>query len=328
MNLRRGCGCCAGVLLLVALPVLAQQEQFRERQILDPESDEWVDQAIEPATPGGDLEQARSYLATGEASKALKLLKRWTEENGAHERYNEGMFLLGEAYFEAGDFYKAYESYDVCVQGTSGDLFYRALKRQMDVARGFLAGQKRIVWRVLKLPAYDDGIQILDRVWEQVPGTRMGEEALKRKADYFFENGDMDLAQDEYANLAKQYPSGRFTRSAMLRSAEAANAAFPGIRFDDRALVEADERYRQVRTAFPDYAERENVDERLEGIRQQRAEKDLEVARWYEKTNQLGAAEYYFRLILKTWPDTVSAAEARSRLRAMGVEVPDVSGEQ
>lgn len=307
---------------------LAQDEQFRERQVLDPETNEWVDQPIEPATPGGELEEARSLLATGKAGEALKLLKSWTAANPDHDRHHEGLFLLGEAYFETGDYYKAYESYDVVVQGTSGELFYRALKRQMDVARGFLAGQKRIVWRILRLPAYDDGIQILDRVWEQVPGTRMGEEALKRKADYFFENGDMDLAQDEYANLARQYPRGRFTRSAMLRSAEAANAAFPGIKFDDRALVEAEERYRQVQAAFPDYAERENVDVRLEGIRQQRAEKDLYVADWYERTKQAGAAEYYYRRILKDWPDTVAAAQARSRLRAMGFDVPETAGGQ
>jgi outer membrane protein assembly factor BamD (BamD/ComL family) len=282
-----------------------------------------VDQPIEPATPGGELEQARSLLATGDARQALSLLKDWTEQNPDHERYHEGMFLLGEAYFETGDYYKAYEGYEAVVQSTSGDLFYRALKREMDVARGFLAGQKRIVWRILRLPAYDDGLQILDRVWEQVPGTRMGEEALKRKADYYFDNGDMDLAQDEYANLARQYPRGRFTRSAMLRSAEASNAAFPGIKFDDRALVESEERYKQVQAAYPDFAARENVDVRLEGIRQQRAEKDLSVARWYEKTKQAGAAEYYYKIILKEWPDTVAAAEARSRLRAMGVEFAD-----
>src|SRR5262249_54892033 len=147
----------------------------------DPQQNEWVDQAVEPATPGGELEQARSLLATGEASQALKLLKKWTKENPDHERYQEGMFLLGEAYFETGDYYKAYETYEIVVQNTSGELFYRAIRREMDVARGFLAGQRRILWRIFRIPAYDDGIKIMDRVWEQIPGTRMGEEALKRK---------------------------------------------------------------------------------------------------------------------------------------------------
>jgi outer membrane protein assembly factor BamD (BamD/ComL family) len=170
-------------------------------------------------------------------------------------------------------------------------------------------------------------VDLLDRVWERVPGTRLGELALKLKADYYFSNGDLDLAQDEYANLAKQYPSGRYVELAMLRAAEAAEAAFPGIRFDATPLVEADERYRQVQAAFPTYAERENIPDRLLGIREQRAEKDLDIALWYARTRQPSAAEFYYRQVLADWPDTFAAADARTRLRAMGARLEDLEPE-
>jgi outer membrane protein assembly factor BamD (BamD/ComL family) len=109
-------------------------------------------------------------------------------------------------------------------------------------------------------------------------------------------------------------------RLALLRSAEAAAAAFPGVEFDDRALLEAEARYEQVRSAFPVYAEQERIEDRLAGIRQQRAAKDFAVARWYERVNQAGAAEFYYRQVLQDWPDTTQAAEARSRLRGLGIE--------
>lgn len=308
------------VALLACAAAAAQEEQYRERQVLDPETGQWVDQQVEPATPQGELDEARSLLARGESGDALKLLKKWTEANPDHDRHLEGMFLLGEAYFEEGDFYKAYESYDVVIQNTGGDLFFKAIRREMDVARAFLSGQKRIMWRIFRLPAYDDGVKILDRVWEQVPGTRTGEEALKLKADYHFDNGDLDQAQDGYVQMAREYPSGRYTRLAMLRAAEAAEASFPGVKRDDRALVEADERYRQVRAAYPDYASREGVDDRIENIRQKRAEKDLSVAQWYEKVGRNGAAEFYYRRILRDFSGTLAASEAQGRLRALGVE--------
>ena len=137
----------------------------------------------------------------------------------------------------------------------------------------------------------------------------------------------MDLAQDEYNNLVQQYPSGRYVQLAMLRSAEAAEAAFPGIRFDDKPLIEADERYRQVLATFPAFAERESIPERLDGIKQERAEKDLDIARWYERTRQPSAAEFYYRQILKDWSDTVAAADARTRLQALGVAVEELGAE-
>ncbi|MFH1745704.1 MAG: outer membrane protein assembly factor BamD [Planctomycetota bacterium] len=333
----------AGLVILTALvavqPVLAgpgihtslvllegdgttQEQQYRERQVLEPESDDWVTKAADPtATPSGTLDEARSLLARGKPGKARKLLRGWIEDNPDHERYYEGQFLLGEAEFERADYYRAYEHYEVVVENTAGELFRAALRREKDVALAFLSGEKRIVWKFMRLPARDEAIDILDRIWERVPGTRLGEEALRIKADYFFGRGDMDLAQDEYANLAREYPGGRYVQLAMLRSAEAAEAAFPGIRFDDRPLLEAEDRYRQVNRAYPAYARRENVEQRLVGIQQLRAEKDLDIARWYERTRQPTAAEFYYRLVIQDWADTLAAAEARQRLRAMGVDL-------
>lgn len=318
-------------LVLAELSLRSQEQKFRERQVLDPNTGTWVDQvATQPAAaPEGDeLGQARSFLATGKPGRARSLLKRWLKQPPDEERTYEATFLLGETYFESRDFWKALKQYETVAENASGELFDLANQRSVDVARAFLSGQKRIVWGFLRLPAYAEGVDILDKVWERIPGTRLGELALKIKADYYYKNGDVELAQDEYNNLVQQYPSGRFIQIAMLRTAEAAEAAFPGIRFDDKPLVEADERYRQFLATFPAYAERENVPERLEGIRQQRAEKDLDIARWYERTRQPSAAEFYYRLILKDWPDSLAAGDARARLRALGAAVDDIGPEE
>lgn len=314
------------VLAAIEGPLRLQEQRYRQRQVLDPQTDEWVDEAPPPTVLedlGDELGQARTYLAEGHASKARRLLTRWLKAGGDEERHYEAVYLLGETHFEARDFWQAVKQYTTVAENTSGELFHLANQRSVDVARAFLAGQKRIVWRILRLPAYDEGVEILDRVWERMPGSRLGELALKLKADFYFVRGDVDLAQDEYANLAQQYPSGRYVQFAMLRTAEAAEAAFPGIRFDDLPLVEADERYRQVLATFPGYAEREGVTQRLEGIRQQRAEKDYDIARWYERTRQPAAAEFYYRRILDDWPGTLAAAEAQSRLRALGVRLEE-----
>ncbi len=319
---RNGLPAVLAVALLLAPGVRGQQEHYRERQMLDPESDTWVAAPTQSqAAPVEALGEARRLLALGEFKQAYKLLKRWTEEHADHERYYEALLLLGDAEFGRKRYYQAYENYEIVAENTGGALFYKALRREMDVARAFLAGEKRIVWKFMRLPAYDDGIEILDRIWERVPGTRMGETALKLKADYYFTHGEMDLAQDEYANLVREHPHGRYTKVAMLRAAEAAEAAFPGIKFDDRALLDAEVRYRQTLSQFPAYAKREQVPQRLEGIRQLRAEKDLDIAKWYERTKHADAAEFYYRLILKDYPDTLAADEAKARLRGLGVEI-------
>lgn len=304
---------------LSALPAVAQEERYREKQVLEPETGTWVTAPTSQQAVTGALAEARTYLAAGEPGKAQKLLKDWIEANAGEERYYEGVYLYGESYFLQKSFWKAYQQYEIVAENASGELFRVANERCVDVARAFLSGQRRILWKIFRLPAYDDGIEILDRVWERMPGTPLGELALKLKADYFFRSGQMDLAQDEYANLVQQYPSGRYVQLAMLRAGEAAEASFPGIRYDAQSLLNANERYEQVLAEFPPYAEHEQVPQRLEGIREQRAQKDFAVARWYEKTKKPQAAEFYYRMVLREWPDTLAATEARTRLLALGV---------
>lgn len=308
--------------IIATLAPLAQEPKYRERQVLDPEEGEWVDQPVVPETgaPAGELDEARRLIAEGQPGKARPLLKKWIKENPDSERIDEAEFLVGETYFESKDYWRAVEKYQLVADSTSGELFNLAQGRCIDVARAFLAGEKRIVLYVLRLPAYDDGVEILDRVWQRAPGSRLGELALRLRSDFFFERGEMQIAQDEYANLARQYPSGRYVQLAMVRSAEAAEASFPGVPYDDQSLIDADERYRQLHDTFPALAARENAAARRDGIREKRAEKDLYVAQWYEKTRQLDAAKFYYRRILTDWPGTLGEAQARARLRAMGVE--------
>jgi outer membrane protein assembly factor BamD (BamD/ComL family) len=304
-----------------ALGDRAQEEHYRERQVLDGETGTWVTQERPPEQgPADALDESRGLLAEGRPKKARKRIEAWLDAHPESERYFEAMWLLGETYFETRDYWKAVEHYQLVAESASGEVFHRANERSVRVAQAFLSGQKRRVWKVLRLPAYDEGVEILDRVWQREPGTRLGEMSLKLKADHFFERGEVELAYDEYANLVMQYPSGRYVQLGMLRTAEAAEAAFPGIRFDDRPLLDAAERYRQLQATFPAYAQHENVGERLDGIQEKRAAKDLDIGRWYERTRRPDAAAYYYREIMADWPGTLAAAEARTRLQGLGME--------
>ncbi len=315
------------VVLVALLSALQppQEEGYREREVLDPGSNEWIPEAATDA-PDSAIPEARRQLVVGRPDRSEDLLEDWVAENPEAARYYEGVYLLAESHFEQGDYFKAYEYFEQVVENTGGELFNKALLREMDVARAFLSGKKRRLLGVFRISAYDEAIDILDRIWERVPGTRLAEEAVKLKADYYFETGELDLAQDEYVALARDFPAGRYTQLALLRAAEAAAASYPGTPFTDEALLEADERYRQVGDLFPAFARREGVDTRRDGIREQRAEKDLAIGQWYEKVGRRSAAGYYYRLVLEQWPGTLAATEAEVRLRGVG-DLPSAEAE-
>jgi outer membrane protein assembly factor BamD (BamD/ComL family) len=49
-----------------------------------------------------------------------------------------------------------------------------------------------------------------------------------------------------------------------------------------------------------------------------RADKTLDIGKFYQKTEKFQAARFYYREIIIRWPKTPAALEARNRLAAIG----------
>ena len=173
----------------------------------------------------------------------------------------------------------------------------------------------------MRIRDYDGGLAIMDDFIVNYSDTPLAEPAQMGKADYYFSRGEFELAEDEYATFAREYPNSRQHPRALLRSSQAALASFPGIKFDDAGLVEAEERFRQFRRAYPAAAEQQGVPVILDQIAATRADKTYDIARFYEKTGQPQAARFYYRAIVRDWPLTPAAAQAKGRLAALGESV-------
>ncbi|MBN1344945.1 MAG: outer membrane protein assembly factor BamD [Phycisphaerae bacterium] len=301
-------------------------EQFAERLTYDPATGEWLELAPpEPGTPDGDLELARATLARGDGAKdfrrARKLLQNWVKTYYDHPRFVEALFYYADAEFQLGNLMKAYELYERLLDDYGAtELAQRALRNELVVAEVYLSGRWRKVWKgMIRLPAYDEAMDILERIaTNRAPGTPLAEQAIKTKADYYYAKGEFADAEEEYARLAREFPRSRYVRLASLRSAQAAFASFPGVKFDDAALVEAEERFEQFRKRYPQAAEEENVPLLLEQIRNSRAHKEYTIGRFYERTKHPRAAAFYYRSVMQYWPDTTWASLAQGRADHLG----------
>jgi len=304
------------------------QERYAERLTYDPKTGEWLELAPpEPGTPDGDLELARATLARAEGQRDLrrarKLLQKWVQTYYDSPRYGEGLFYYADAEFQLGNLMKAYEMYERLLDDYGGtELAQRALRNELVIGEVFLSGRWRKVWRgVLRFPAYDEALDILERIaTSRAPDTPIAEAAIKLKADYYYGKGEFSDAEMEYARLASEFPRSRYVRLALLRSAQSAFASFHGVKFDDGALIEAEERFEQFRKKYPRAAEEENVPLLLEQIRNSRAHKEYTIGQFYERTKHPRAAAFYYRNVMNYWPDTTWATLAEGRVGRLGYD--------
>jgi len=193
-----------------------------------------------------------------------------------------------------------------------------ALRLQFVIAEAYLGGARREFLGLKILDAEDEGYRILDEISIEYENGDLALAAIKTKADHMFRKGDHALAELEYDRMVKEYPRSRYHQYALARSAESALASHAGVEYDESALIEAEERYREYRRLYPGAADRAGVGLILDGIREQRAEKEFITGQYYERTNHLSSAVYYYQSVVEDWPGTLAAARAADRLELIG----------
>lgn len=290
-----------------------------ERLTFNEQTGEWerAGQPV-PGTEDGDLDIARQWMAREEYRKAHKILKSWIKTYGEDSpRYPEAVYLEATCKLNLGDYYDARKGFELVLNNYPGSPYAeRALAGNFRVAEQYLAGKRRKAWGgLLWIKDREAGLQILDDIIANYADTPYALLAHKAKADYYYQRGEFELAEDEYAMFAGEYQRSRYHPYALLQAARAALASFPGVQFDDAALIEAGERFRQVQAQYPAVAEQAQVPVLLDEIQALRAEKTLEIGKFYERTDQPNAARFYYRAAVERYPDTPAAAEAENRLQ-------------
>lgn len=300
---------------------LAGWAEAEERYIFVEESNRWVPAGEIEEPLEGPLADIQGQMAAGEYRQAERALKAYLKAGPEVEDRQAAMLLYGDAALMRDRLYEAHKRYQKVIdEYPQTEEFAMALRRDLDIARAWLGGKKRRLWGIFRVPAQDEGVEILSQIEDLGHGYRIAEVALREKADYFYESGQFDLASIAYRRLADDVRSPRYTKMAMFRAASSALASFPGAAYDDTPLLEARELFNGYLNRFPAAAAEEDVDVLLASIEAKRAEKEYQIGSFYARIDRPKAAAYYYNYVLSTWPETLWAQRAEADLVRMGFE--------
>jgi outer membrane assembly lipoprotein YfiO len=227
----------------------------------------------------------------------------------------EAMLLGAQAELENGMYYQAFERLEAMLAKYPNGLFLeRALTREMEVANAFLAGKKRIVGGMLKLPAADEGLTILRKVSEHAPGTDIAERALLRIGEYHFQQKEYRDSADAYDEFLALNPKSARVPHTMALAAQSMYESFKGVAYDETPLVEAEARFKALLAQYPDEARKCRAADMVREIVTIRGERAYETAKFYERTGKPQSAIFYYRQVAEEFPSTVWASEARTKV--------------
>ncbi len=276
----------------------------------------WV-AAPKPAkgTVEGELAIIRQQIEAKDYKAAKTSADQFRKDHPDSPSCEEAMLLGAQAQLNAGLYYQAFERLEAMLAKYPNGLFLeRALTREVEVANAFLAGKKRVVGKIIKLPARDEGLTILRKVAEHAPGTEIAERAMLRIGEYYFGRKEYSDSADAYDEFITMNPKSARIPHAIARAAEAMFESFKGVAYDETPLVEAQARYKSLLARYPDEARKARATETLREIVAIRGERAFETAKFYDRTGRRKSAQFYYRQVVEEFPSTIWATEARTKI--------------
>lgn len=266
-------------------------------------------------------------------------LTKKTADSGRHEaaagmydiliRNAQDPSIMQESYFgrgrsliqinNLGDAYSTFQLYLNRFPNTDRD---SEAKRQLfEVGRLMVTqGSKKYVIAI-PYSSPEDGIRLMKRTLETYPREDFSPQYAFWLAEYLFQHERVDEAQVEYLFIVDQYRDHPVVPAAMLKLGECEMTRYRGIRFDTRALTEADKYYVRVLDEFPKSDMAKAAEHRRAYIQEELASKEFEDADYYEGKGFPKSAAVSYNTIIARYPKTSYAEKSRSRLKELGLPV-------
>ncbi len=287
--------------------------------------------APEPGTDAAVIAAARKALAEDRPEQAKTVLDDWLTRN---ER--SGSPLLPEAYTMRGDALVAlgqewdalYDYERVIKQYAGSDQYVVAVERELDIGVRYLNGLRRKFLGVRLLPNEEVGEELLIRVQERLPGSRLAERAGIELADYYYNTRQLELAALAYELFVDNYPNSQYAMRARQRRIYSIIGRYKGPRYDGSSLLDSKILIRRFSSLYPAEAQAAGLDEGLVvRLDESAAQEMLEAARWYETRGDEVSSRFTYRRLMREHPETAAAASALETLQARGwsVEDPDAA---
>lgn len=261
------------------------------------------------------LQQARTQVTRGRGEPAFDELVTWMQANtSAAEAYDQALYLAALALIEDGQRIKAFYYLEELLDNHPASAYYQpAVRLQYDVARSYLEGNAD---RFLIFPErhYDEAIEMLFRVQLRLPGSELAENALLRTAEFYFDRGDFDFAEDAYFVFIDRFPRSPHVPVARLKQAFSNLKQYEGPAYDPTPLIDARTQLAQFQADYPQLAREQNLNQLFDWIDEQFARKLLIQASFYSRTHRPESANLLLASVVKNYPGTTASEAARQRL--------------
>ena len=255
-------------------------------------------------------------------SEGMKIMDRISKQAPDTPVGAEATVAMAQKYEEKGQFTRALRIYErLLTEQPHSDFRDQVMNRQYAIATAYLGGQKKEIFRIIKLKGYAEGVRIMEKITDRAGlDSQMGLNASIAVAEHYERKKDFNSAYLKWWEISSQYQAGKTGRDALLNMARCKHAAYnkhPEYKrplYDSSSLSIAKSCYERFKLLYPGDPEQKNVEIKLEEINEQLAYKQFSIGQYYHRTGNRKSANLYFNMVINDWPGTKAAEMAKEIL--------------
>ncbi len=260
------------------------------------------------------ISKVKQQLLSGSSAEVIAALEQLKVDFPQLAGEEVDAFIAAEQFYADSVWHKAAVEYKKFVNSYPESLLYPvAMERYFSIGVAYLQGEKRRFIKILKLPAFDDGVNIIWDIADREGHSPLALRALTSLARAQEQKNKYFEAYQTWAEIATRWPTGETGKQALLRMAQELHASYSGAQYDAAVLESARSYYEDFTGRYPALAEELNIAGELALITEQLAYKQYELGFYYERTDKPDAAKMYYDKVLADWPGSKAADMVRIR---------------
>ncbi len=270
-----------------------------------------------------EVAEIKKLVNSGQAKEAREAFDKLKNEHPDIAGPDFDAFIEAEILFCEGKFTKAVRAYDkLIIEFPQSQLTEAALSRQFEIATAFLAGRKVRVLRFFEMKGYDTGAKIMEKITDRASDSSIGINASVAVAKNYEKRRKFNEAYIKWQDISTRWQTAQTARDSLLAMARCKHSVYnkhPEYKrpmYDASSLYSAKTYYERFKSQYQDDAQKIGVDETLKQINEQQAYKQYTIAKYYEKIGNRQAANLYYDMVLRQWPDTQAAETAKQMFRS------------
>ena len=172
-------------------------------------------------------------------------------------------------------------------------------------------------------PTFDapgQALNSLRAIWINDPSGPLADDAIMLAATHNLRRQNYREASRLMKLIREQFPKSPHLQNAFVIGSHVELMSYQGPKYDEQRLEEALELKENALRLFPDAPEADRMRRDLKTLRDARAEREWELALFYEKKNKPKAVAIYCRELLRQFPDSKFASLARQKLAELDGE--------